>query len=229
MQFFGFKNPFVQRLLREMAANFSRSAEQNLFSSGYCKEIPKADDVSCSLDALSKSPDLLQSVERSKVAGKRSKRLEVKNTILPSSNSRKKSRSQDLKYAREDIYPLKDGQIIRGVVDSLHSTKEDCDGCKKPAVVLQSLNLVPDICKKGVVAENESPSNNIDTPKQLRNNVSAEEKRLLSSSEFASTGAGSLANKEIPVSPYPILVRHVKLGFLIVKSFFPFIEKLWCF
>ncbi|KAI3467220.1 hypothetical protein Pfo_023883 [Paulownia fortunei] len=79
VEFFGFKNTFVQRLLRELVANVGGTAEQSLlpsnFSSGACETV---DQLQCK--PSSPDPDLLTYLVKSHVKGKRSRNNKVVNS-----------------------------------------------------------------------------------------------------------------------------------------------------
>ncbi|KAK4430102.1 hypothetical protein Salat_1310900 [Sesamum alatum] len=79
VEFFGFKNTFVQRLMRELVANVGGTAEQSLlpsnFSSGACESIHQ---LQCK--ASGPDPDLLKYLARPHVTGKRTKRDQVVNS-----------------------------------------------------------------------------------------------------------------------------------------------------
>ena len=199
-QFFGFKNPFVQRLLREMVANVSGYAEQNLLSSNFCTEAPKTDDITCRSNA-SKSRDLLPYLERPKVTGKRSRRCEVMNTMSSCKPDQKRFRPQDLSYVAEASHPIEENQRTHGIGNVLPSLEEHC---QKPSVLHPSLDLIPGQEEKGHIAENDLPLDYVDNSKQLRSTVSAEETTLLTDSR-ATDLAGNLPNKEKSVSTYPVL------------------------
>ncbi|XP_048134764.1 uncharacterized protein LOC115752852 isoform X2 [Rhodamnia argentea] len=78
-EFFGFKDPLVQRLLRELVANVDGIAEPNLLSSSFCGGPSLTEQVlrcpsSCSY------PDLLACLVEPRITRKRSRRPENKGT-----------------------------------------------------------------------------------------------------------------------------------------------------
>ncbi|KAH6797846.1 hypothetical protein C2S52_022400 [Perilla frutescens var. hirtella] len=72
VEFFGFKNTFVQRLLRELAANVGGPAEQSLLTSNFSDGAPETD---CQLQGKPSDPDpdLLTYSFKSHAKGKRSR------------------------------------------------------------------------------------------------------------------------------------------------------------
>ncbi|XP_011078644.1 uncharacterized protein LOC105162332 [Sesamum indicum] len=79
VEFFGFKNTFVQRLMRELVANVGGTAEQSLlpsnFLSGACQSIHQ---LQCK--ASGPDPDLLKYLARPRITGKRSRKYQVVNS-----------------------------------------------------------------------------------------------------------------------------------------------------
>ncbi|KAL0424869.1 UNVERIFIED_CONTAM: hypothetical protein Sradi_1021700 [Sesamum radiatum] len=79
VEFFGFKNTFVQRLIRELVANVGGTAEQSSlpsnFSSGACEGIHQ---LQCK--ASGPDPDLLKDLARPRITGKRSRKDQVVNS-----------------------------------------------------------------------------------------------------------------------------------------------------
>ncbi|GLT36955.1 hypothetical protein SLA2020_113000 [Shorea laevis] len=75
VEFFGFKNPFVQRLFRELVTNVNGTAEVNLLSSSFCNGASALEHGSL-FEKSSTYPDLLSQLFRLKVKKKRSARHE---------------------------------------------------------------------------------------------------------------------------------------------------------
>lgn len=78
VQFFGFKNSFVQRLLRELVADINGAAERNLLSSSFCNgaSSSKHDNQNSGACAY---PDFQPYLQRAPVTKKRSRKNEVTN------------------------------------------------------------------------------------------------------------------------------------------------------
>ncbi|KAG9155571.1 hypothetical protein Leryth_009968 [Lithospermum erythrorhizon] len=93
-QFFGFKNPLVQRLLRELVANVSESAYPVIPPSTSCSDVlEKTNQVQCAESTM--KPDILTSLPKPRVTRKRSRTYkgtkikttgEVGGTMLHSEN-----------------------------------------------------------------------------------------------------------------------------------------------
>ncbi|TKY75463.1 nucleus protein [Spatholobus suberectus] len=80
LELFGFKNQFIQRLLRELVANINRIAERSLVSPNVCDGVTRTDHDDCCPN-VGAYPDLLLCLGKPCVTGKRS-RCELKNKKL---------------------------------------------------------------------------------------------------------------------------------------------------
>lgn len=80
MQLFGFKNQFVQRLLRELVADINGVAERNMVSSNVSDRVTRTEPDDCCSNVGS-YPDLLLWLGKPRVTRKRS-RCELKNKKL---------------------------------------------------------------------------------------------------------------------------------------------------
>ncbi|KAK7360635.1 hypothetical protein VNO77_02643 [Canavalia gladiata] len=80
MQLFGFKNPLIQRLLREVVTDVNGIAEQSLISPKVCDSVTRTDHDDCCPN-VGENSDLLHYVGKLHVTGKRSK-CEPKNKKL---------------------------------------------------------------------------------------------------------------------------------------------------
>ncbi|KAJ8774514.1 hypothetical protein K2173_016960 [Erythroxylum novogranatense] len=76
VEFFGLKNPLVQRLLREMMANVNGSAEQSLASSSFLNEACRTYPIDKYPDERA-LPDLLSCFSTPRITGKRNKRCKI--------------------------------------------------------------------------------------------------------------------------------------------------------
>ncbi|KAJ0037653.1 hypothetical protein Pint_23475 [Pistacia integerrima] len=140
-QFFGFKNSFVQRLLRELVANVNGTAERNLLSSSLCNGAPdrehdKHPDACINLD-------LQSDIERTKITNKRS-RCEIKNTKPVGRNGLKKPRSQGLKCNSEATSSVQVNQRNHkhGSSMPLSASEEGNDFHKNQGALAASENLI---------------------------------------------------------------------------------------
>lgn len=103
MQFFGFRNSFVQRLLRELVADVNGTAKQSLPSSSFCNGASGKEHDTESSDRCI-YPDLQQYLARSRVTAKRSRKHKIMNEKSIIGVHLKKSRSEDLTCNGEDLH-----------------------------------------------------------------------------------------------------------------------------
>ena len=100
MQFFGFKNPFVQRLLRELVTNINGIAEQGPLPPSFSNESSRTELNNRCTDART-SPNLPPFLARSQVKEKRSKRQEITNPESLSTSGFKRSRAGAVMHIAE--------------------------------------------------------------------------------------------------------------------------------
>lgn len=100
MQLFGFRNPFVQRLLRELVANVGAVAEQSPSSSDMCDGAMQLEHELQVRDSQV-YPDLLPYLEKRQSTGKRS--AKTRNSIRSISREGRAKRicSQELAYQED--------------------------------------------------------------------------------------------------------------------------------
>lgn len=198
-QFFGFKNSFVQRLLREMVANVSVTIEQNLSSSRFCKEGTKADHISSRPDAH-KQHDLLP-LDRSQITGKRSRKRQT-NTKSSSNANLKRSRSHELANVVEASNVIEEKQRIHSAGSLLPSFKGKSGHCEQPLDLPPSANLIPAQEETSHISENDLPLDSANISNNHRSIVPSEEAVLVVGSRICSTTslAGNLLTEEKPVS-----------------------------
>ncbi|MBA0805641.1 hypothetical protein Gohar_005136, partial [Gossypium harknessii] len=98
--FFGFKNPFVQRLLRELVANVNGTAERSLLYSSFCNGASRMDNDNGS-STICTASDLLPYLARPQIRKKRSTRCEKMQSKLVDRPGLKRPRSKDLTYDAE--------------------------------------------------------------------------------------------------------------------------------
>ncbi|XP_012438482.1 uncharacterized protein LOC105764453 isoform X1 [Gossypium raimondii] len=100
VEFFGFKNPFVQRLLRELVANVNGTAERSLLYSSFCNGASRMDNDNGS-STICTASDLLPYLARPQIRKKRSTRCEKMQSKLVDRPRLKRPRSKDLTYDAE--------------------------------------------------------------------------------------------------------------------------------
>ncbi|KAJ7943316.1 DNA binding protein [Quillaja saponaria] len=133
VEFFGFKNLFVQRLLRELVADINGTAEQSFASSNFCNEVSRTEYGNCSGDSGT-YPDLLLYVERPRITGKRSWRYEIKNV--------KSCRGALLKRSRLHAQAVTTGALMtqtkenhnEGVTVPLPTSQEEYEVCQHKTI-----------------------------------------------------------------------------------------------
>ncbi|KAG8661629.1 hypothetical protein MANES_01G026200v8 [Manihot esculenta] len=123
IEFFGFRNPFVQRLLRELVANVNGIAEHSLLSSSFCNGASSMDDNNQYQDALVCS-EILPHLARPQVKGKRNKRCEIVNPKSLNVDGSKRLRAGDPTF--NGAVPVGvQSKYISGEANN-HISAEDC-------------------------------------------------------------------------------------------------------
>ncbi|XP_060215072.1 uncharacterized protein LOC132641940 isoform X2 [Lycium barbarum] len=139
VEFFGFKNTFVQRLLRELVANISGTPEQNFLSSISLRN-ETSEAVNQTDNAGSKTdPNQLTHLE-TQSAGKRNRKGRTNNIKSAASTGLKKPRLQN---KSRDIKGLKSGQQEYGEHPPLFSSsKGPCNSSEawQESETLQTIN-----------------------------------------------------------------------------------------
>lgn len=197
MQFFGFKNPLVQRLLRELVANVNGTAERNLSSS--CNLDSKVDNDSCNPYTCT-FPDLQPYLERPQFTGKRSRRREIISSKSASGIDLKRPKCGDITCIGN---ASKSSENLR-----YSTTTKTNNNCKHPAPLPQTVNSPVPEENKCHLAGDGFPLNSFDASNQfIEDTVPAQEARMhINSGKFASNGvASNLSKVEKHVSTLPPL------------------------
>ncbi|KAF3431610.1 hypothetical protein FNV43_RR26341 [Rhamnella rubrinervis] len=205
VEFFGFNNPLVQRLLRELVANVNGTAERNLSSS--CNLDSKAVIDSRSPDVCT-YPDLVANLARPQITGKRSKRHEIINAKCATGANLKRPRSRDITY-------------VAKASNSTENLTKSNDSCKHPASLPPTVNLPVQEEKKNHLSEDGYPLNSVYASYLLKENTSpAQEARtLIDSGNCKSTGvvrglpmeekpSDRFQDTEVGEFTFPIQVKH---------------------
>lgn len=219
MQFFGFKNPFVQRLLREMAANVNGTAERSLLPLSFCNR-------ASGTDVDNHSPEPCSFVATPRITGKRSRRRELVNSKSFSSASIKRSRPEYLASVAEASKGKK-----RYHNNGKNAVNEEDDICKYPKV----LPPVPAHQEESEFSAKDSlPLDSAGVCNHLRKDAVQLDTRLFKGSgNFKSTGVASnlSANEDKPVSTFSVLIHlppkpqtklkvlHYFIGSLLIRIF----------
>ncbi|KAK6921883.1 FY-rich, C-terminal [Dillenia turbinata] len=127
VELFGFKNPLVQRLLRELVANINGTAEQNLLSSSI-RDGSSGSVHNSQHERPSTNSELLEFLEKHHVTKKRSKRRNLLNNKLLSGTSSKRFQSHkisnDIKISIED-YDRQSPKNLENVTNECSFRQED--------------------------------------------------------------------------------------------------------
>lgn len=94
-QFFGFRNPFVQRLLRELVVNVNGSSEQSLPSASFCIRPSAVENITRPSVSFA-YPDLQPDMEKPQTTRKRSRKQKDINMKSVSASAHKRFRPQKL-------------------------------------------------------------------------------------------------------------------------------------
>ncbi|XP_050129574.1 uncharacterized protein LOC126606259 isoform X1 [Malus sylvestris] len=186
VEFFGFKNPFVQRLLREMAANVNGTAERSLLPLSFCNR-------ASGTDVDNHSPEPCSFMASPRITGKRSRRRELVNSKSFSSASIKRSRPEYLASVAEASKGKK-----RYHNNGKNAVNED-DICKYQKV----LPPLPAHQEESEFSAKDSlPLDSAGVSNHLRKDADHEDTRLFTSSgNCKSTGVASnlSANEDKPL------------------------------
>ncbi|XP_065860602.1 uncharacterized protein [Euphorbia lathyris] len=153
IEFFGFRNPFVQRLLRELVANVHGIAEQSLLSSNFCNEASNIDHKKKFQDASTCS-NLLPYLAGPQVTTRKSKRLEMNANSLNTDGSKKQRRYPTSEQTCENLkYEIGEESSHISVKNDLHlKSVDDPDLLSKRAVPAHEVDKVS-------VSENNESTN----------------------------------------------------------------------
>ncbi|KAK9276843.1 hypothetical protein L1049_006380 [Liquidambar formosana] len=194
VEFFGFRNPFVQRLLRELVANVNGIAERSLLSSIFCNEASGTEhDTQCSDPCT--YPDLLADLARPQITKKRSRKHKIINKKSSiGRSSPKKLRHQDLTGNAESSNSRQENQWNHMDRNFMTSSvlKEENNVPNHPGALPLLMNL------ETVVLGKNSPFRAQD---HLREEalLSQEESKLVSSENFITEAvANGLSTEEKP-------------------------------
>ncbi|KAL3336573.1 hypothetical protein AABB24_029297 [Solanum stoloniferum] len=140
VEFFGFKNTFVQRLLRELVANTRGTPEQNFLSSISLRNETSEAVNQNELTVSKTDPNLLTHIEKPQSAGKRNMKGRTNNIKSAANTSLKKPRRQN---KNSDIKALNPGQQEYGDhPPSFSSSKRSCSSSEalQESETLQTIN-----------------------------------------------------------------------------------------
>ncbi|KAK4357979.1 hypothetical protein RND71_023589 [Anisodus tanguticus] len=229
VEFFGFKNTFVQRLLRELVANVSGTPEHNLLSSIALRN-ETSESVTQTEQAGSKTaPNLLTHLEKPESAGKRNRKGRTNHIKSAASTSLKKPRLQN---RSSDIKALRSSQPEYGEhPPPFSASKGSCNSSEalQESETLQTINerekvpvpVVKSFDKDGHLKVDSLTSQggrkhlNPETEKPLEElvaNISGTpEQNFLSSMSLSNETSVAINQTEHTGSkPYPDLLTHLE-------------------
>ncbi|CAJ2636399.1 unnamed protein product [Trifolium pratense] len=182
LELFGFKNQFIQRLLRELGADINGIVERSIVPSNISNEVSKTQHDDCHPN-VGTSPDLLVSLKRSHVTGKRS-RHELKKKKL---NGR--SGPQSVELACSSASDVKNETTLVEGSSTTNNGLEDEDGAHNQIDVSPSLPIKPSVGKTSncIASQNGQLLNPIDI---------SEDKKVGAVPSERQTGFLSSANKK---------------------------------
>ncbi|XVE91644.1 hypothetical protein REPUB_Repub01dG0027700 [Reevesia pubescens] len=128
VEFFGFKNPFIQRLLRELVANVNGTAERSLLSSGFCNGASRMEHDNRS-STICTAPDLLPYLAGSQIRKKRSSRCEIMQCKSVKGPGLKRARSRDLTHDAKHSHLVQGNQAkpMHGFPKTQSASKDEND------------------------------------------------------------------------------------------------------
>ncbi|XP_050203355.1 uncharacterized protein LOC126653495 isoform X2 [Mercurialis annua] len=191
IEFFGFRNPLVQRLLRELVANVNGIAEQSLVSSSFCIVAPTIDPNSEYHDPSTSSN--LSVLEKPHLTRKRVKRGNNKPSGCDdfkrlcagdvTYGSRKKKKSVPastiiFNEMHDSCIPL--SPVLAGLQSNCPTGKENICSSDKDGLLLKFDDYPNDVREKVVLAERVRKPDNYENNKSTNvvSNSCAEEKPL---------------------------------------------------
>ncbi|KAJ8548037.1 hypothetical protein K7X08_021273 [Anisodus acutangulus] len=215
VEFFGFKNTFVQRLLRELVANVSGTPEQNLLSSIALRN-ETSEAVTQTEHAGSKTaPNLLTHLEKPESAGKRNRKGRTNHIKSAASTSLKKPRLQN---RSSDIKALRSSQPEYGEhPPPFSASKGSCNSSEalQESETLQTINEREKVPVPVVKSFDKDGHLNPETEKPLEElvaNISGTpEQNFLSSISLSNETSVAINQTEHTGSkPYPDLLTHLE-------------------
>ncbi|KAK2975934.1 hypothetical protein RJ640_008034 [Escallonia rubra] len=204
VEFFGFKNPFVQRLLRELVANVSGTAELSLLSSDLCNGASGTKQHTQSMESCREfctDADLLPQLGKPHFMGKRTRTNRITEMKSKSEASIKKLRSRDWKENADSSNRRKRSQKShKSRKSSTSSSNEKHDSCNSSGVLPASPNFETLIEeeKKLFSAKDGPPAISFDFSEHPKEEclLPKDTEKLLSSENFAATEESGKLSKD---------------------------------
>ncbi|KAK8488689.1 hypothetical protein V6N11_019853 [Hibiscus sabdariffa] len=136
VEFFGFKNPFVQRLLRELVATVNGTAERSLLPSSFCNGASRIENEN-GTSTLCTAPDLLPYLARPQIRKKRNTSCEIMQSKLAERRCLKRPRSEELSYGARHSNIVKGNQVKdeHGFSATQNASKDENDKILEASIV----------------------------------------------------------------------------------------------
>ncbi|GMY25815.1 hypothetical protein FCV25MIE_21057 [Fagus crenata] len=205
VEFFGFKNLLVQRLLRELVANVNGTAERSFFSSSFRNEASRTEHDSPRPEACT-FPNLLPYLARPQNTGKRSRKREVISTKSVNGARLKRTRPQDLVHNADASRLIQENERNDNHECSMPApaSEEEYDICKHPGALPASVHLISGTGeeKSHLSVKDAMPLNSVDFSDHLREEaVPDQEERELDGYEncISAEAANNLPAEEKPL------------------------------
>ncbi|GMI99857.1 hypothetical protein like AT1G26330 [Hibiscus trionum] len=201
VEFFGFKNPFVQRLLRELVATVNGTAERSLLSSSFCNDASRMENDNGS-STLSTAPDLLPYLARPQIRKKRNTSCEIMQSKLADRHGLKRPRSKDLSYGAKRSNLVKGNQVKdEHVFSATHNASKDEKDNILEASVVHLKSVGEDV--KNSPAKDSFPLKSVNFLGHHGENEA--KSKFISSQNAKSTRVASIAYEELDRSQDSVL------------------------
>ncbi|KAF5205177.1 Dna binding protein [Thalictrum thalictroides] len=125
VEFFGFRNALVQRLLRDLVSNVDGTAERNLSSTGFCNEAHRVEPDTQSSDSC-KRLDLLPNLINSQNIRKRSRKAKIATIDTATGPELSRLQEQDVSDSLQYSITEKDNQKHHNGERGFTVLNEDC-------------------------------------------------------------------------------------------------------
>ncbi|XP_024956198.1 uncharacterized protein LOC102628159 isoform X4 [Citrus sinensis] len=200
VEFFGFKNSFVQRLLRELVADINGEAERNLLSSSFCNGASSSKHDNQNSGACA-DPDFQPYLQRAPVTKKRSRKNEVTNRKPVGRSGFKKPRpANEMNHKRECSAPPSISKVQPSVhLNSKTNKERDGNFSAKDGFPSESIDFSVHLAEGSVIVQ------------EVANSLIEEEKPLDRSKNFSLLEATEDVTGDAPVLKDSPCVETVNL------------------
>ncbi|KAL9420573.1 hypothetical protein AB3S75_038191 [Citrus x aurantiifolia] len=200
VEFFGFKNSFVQRLLRELVADINGAAERNLLSSSFCNGASSSKHDNQNSGACA-DPEFQPYLQRAPVTKKRSRKNEVTNRKPVGRSGLKKPRpANEMNHKHECSAPPSISKVQPSVhLNSKTNKERDGNFSAKDGFPSESIDFSVHLAEGSVIVQ------------EVANSLIEEEKTLDRSKNFSLLEATEDVTGDAPVLKDSPCVETVNL------------------